>query len=138
MVNPRVSGIFCVTIAMTCALAAQNSSNADWVGVWQGELNGQPSVILTLAQDNGPLEGTVVLNGIRQEAGQAPHIVVRQSHVLMHPRIDGNTLSFQLKRAHGSDPLMDFTVTRADGGNAVIHCSNCGKDAPVAPITKQD
>jgi hypothetical protein len=137
MLNLRMSGIFCATIAAACVLTAQGSSNADWVGVWQGELDGQPSVILTLAQDNGPVEGTVVLNGISRDGGPA-HIAVHETHVLMHPRIDGNTLSFQLKRIHDSDPLMDFTVTRAGGTNAVIHCSNCGKDAPVAPITKQD
>lgn len=34
---------------------------------------------------------------------------------------------------------MDFTVTlTAKGTTAKIHCMNCGDDAPVVEITKED
>ena len=49
---------FCSLLIAATALAAQSSSPSDWIGVWQGELDGQPSVTLTLAKDSGTLEGT--------------------------------------------------------------------------------
>jgi hypothetical protein len=109
----------------------------NWVGVWQAELDGQPSAILTLGEDTGSLEGTLVLNGINREGGQ-PRIAVRETHVLMHAHVDGNTLSFQLKRLRGASELMNFTVVFAENGSATMHCSNCGSEAPVVAMTKED
>lgn len=134
--NIRTSGILCVLISIACTITAQTTSDAGWIGVWQGELDGQPSAILTLAGDTGTLEGTLVLNGISREGGQ-PHIAVRETHVLMHLHIERNTLSFQVKGIRGSNDLMDFTVTLSDSGSATIHCSNCGSDAPSVPLTKE-
>ena len=135
--NIRACVILCVLMTMACVVTAQTTSDAGWIGVWQGELDGQPSVILTLAEDTGTLEGTLVLNGISREGGQ-PHIAVRQTNVLMHVHVERNILSFQVKGIRGSNDLMDFTVNISDGGSAMIHCSNCGGNAPTVPITKQD
>ena len=59
---------FCALFIAATTLAAQSTSPSDWAGVWQGELDGQPSVVLTLARDNGTLEGTLVLNVINAMA----------------------------------------------------------------------
>lgn len=134
--NTRACVILCVLIAMSCTVTAQAINDAGWVGVWQGELDGQPSVILTLAEDNGTLEGTLVLNIINRDGGRA-HVVAHEPHVLMHPLANRGSLSFHLKRIDGSD-LMDFTVTLADSRSATIHCANCGGDAPTVAMTKQD
>jgi hypothetical protein len=123
---------------MMCCAAAQSNSNSGWVGVWQGELDGQPSVILTLAEDTGTLEGTLVLNIIKREEGGQAHIVAHEPHVLVHPMINGSRLSFQLKRLNPSSPMMDFTVTLTAERSARIHCLTCGDDAPVVEMTKQD
>ncbi len=50
----------------------------------------------------------------------------------------GVWLSFQLKRLDASSPLMDFTVTLTAPGSARIHCLNCGDDAPVVEMTRED
>jgi hypothetical protein len=133
--NIRVVGILCVLTTITCAAAGQSGSHGNWVGVWQGELDGQPSVILTLAEDNGTLEGTMVLNIITREGGK-PHIAAREPHVLMHPHVDADTLAFQVKRLDSSKA--DFTVEMNPRTGAKIHCLNCGNDAPVVAMTKQD
>ena len=135
--NIRMGGIVCVGVIVLCSAAAQSDSDSGWVGVWQGELSGQPSVILTLAEDTGALEGTLVLNIISREDGRA-RVVAREPHVLVRPSLDGRTLSFQLKRLDPSSPTMDFTVTLAAKGTAKIHCMNCGEDAPVVEITRED
>lgn len=124
-------------LAGASATFAQNGSNPDWTGVWQGELEGLPSVILTLATDDGSLEGTLVLNGINGDGG-TPHIAVRETHMLLHPKLSGMTLSFEVKRLRGSSTTMEFTVEKTSNTTAKIHCLNCGSDAPVVEITRQD
>lgn len=135
--NIRMGGVVCIGMIMLCRAAAQPNSDAGWVGVWQGELDGQPSVVLTLAEDTGTLEGTLVLNIISREGGQ-PHIVAHEPHVVVRPRIEGDRLSFQLRRLDASSPMMDFTVTLTAQGSARIHCLNCGDGAPVVEMTKED
>ena len=128
----------CALFMSTALLAAtQSSSPSDWVGVWQGELDGQTSTVLTLASDDGSLRGTLVLNGISRDDG-TPHIAVRETHWLLHPTLNGKTLSFAVKGIRGSDTTMNFTVEQTSGSKAQIHCLNCGEDAPVVEITKQD
>jgi len=128
----------CAFLVMTtCLSAIQTSGPLDWIGVWQAELDGQPSLVLTLAADDGTLQGTLVLNGISRDGG-APHIAVREVHVLLQPRVSGTTISFEVKQVRGSEKTMDFTVQQTSIGTARIHCLNCGDDAPVVEITKQD
>ena len=100
-------------------------------------MDGQPSVTLTLAQDNGALEGTLVLNIIGRDGGQ-PHIIAREPHTLRQPHVDGVTLSFQLKRIDGSSDPMLFRVEMNSHEHAKMHCLNCGDNAPIVEIAKQD
>ena len=136
--NIRMGGVVFASMIALCCAVAQSNTDAGWVGVWQGKLDGQPSVILTLAEDTGTLEGTLVLNIITREDGGQPRIVAHEPHVVVRPRIDGNNLSFQLKRLDASSPMMDFTVILTAPGSARIHCLNCGDDAPVVEMTRED
>jgi len=133
----RIGGAVFLLMMSAGIAGAQTNEDASWVGIWHAELDGQPSAVLTLAEDNGPLEGTLVLNGISHDGGQ-PRIAVRETHVLMHPRMDGKTFSFQVKRKNASNPLMNFTVVLAAEGTATLRCLNCGVDAPVAEMTEED
>jgi hypothetical protein len=126
---------FFISAAMLAA--TQFGSPADWVGVWQGELDGQPSVTLTLAQDNGTLEGTLVLNIITRDGGR-PHIIAHEPHTLMQPHVDGVTLSFQVGRIDSTSDPMRFHVEMTSHESAKIHCINCGDDAPIVEMKKQD
>ena len=127
----------CAFLIGATTLAAQSNMNSDWVGVWQGVLDGQPSVTLTLAEDTGTLEGTLVLNIISRDTGQ-PRIIAREPHVLMTPHIDGAKLSFEVNRIDGSNSPMQFSVELTSGERAKIHCLNCGESAPVVELTKED
>jgi hypothetical protein len=51
-----------ILLASASVFAAGLKNDAAWVGVWHSELDGQPGVLLTLADDSGELGGTVVLN----------------------------------------------------------------------------
>ena len=128
----------CAFLIAATTMAVQSSTPSNWVGVWQGELEGLPSIILTLATDDGSLQATLVLNGINGEGG-TPHIAVRETHVLLHPKLSGMTLSFEVKgHRGGSSTTMDFTVEQTSSRSATIHCLNCGEDAPAVEITKAD
>jgi hypothetical protein len=132
---PMQQTLCALLIATT--LAAQSSNPSDWVGVWQGELDGIPSVVLTVAQDNGSLEGTLVLNIITRD-GARSHIIAHEPHTLMQPHTDGARLSFRLKRIDGSATPMDFNVELISHDHASIHCLDCGENAPTVEMTKQD
>ncbi|MGZ5127879.1 MAG: hypothetical protein ACXWC1_34365 [Burkholderiales bacterium] len=127
----------CALLIAATAVAAQSSTAFDWAGVWQGELDGQPSVVLTLAQDNGILEGTLVLNIISRDNGQ-PRVIAHEPHTLMQLHVDGARLSFRLKRIDGSVTPMAFNVALTSPDHATIHCLNCGDGAPTVEIAKQD
>jgi hypothetical protein len=133
----RMGGVVCVVMLAAGMAAGQSDQDTAWVGTWHAELDGQPSAVLTLAKDNGALEGTLVLNGISRDGGQ-PHIAVREAHALMHPRLEGQTLSFQVKRRDASSPLMNFTVDLTAHGSARLRCLNCGEDAPVVEMSKEN
>jgi hypothetical protein len=129
----RVSAFLCAASMFAAASLSQPADRATWLGVWQGELDGQPSVVLTLADDTGELGGTVVLNIIQKEDGQA-HIIAKEPHVLLNPRVDGDALAFQFKKLDGG--LLDFTIKLAGADKATIHCLNCGPDAPTVDLAR--
>ncbi|HEX4758750.1 MAG TPA: hypothetical protein VH308_12235 [Terracidiphilus sp.] len=109
------------------------ASTEKWAGVWQGELDGHPSVVLTLANDTGQLGGTVVLNIIQKENGDARE-VAKEPHVLMNPSVDGEILAFQCRKLDGG--FLDFTVKLTGADEANIHCSNCGAEAPTVDLVR--
>jgi hypothetical protein len=112
---------------------AQSLRQAEWLGVWHGELDGQPSVVLTLADDTGALGGTVVLNIIEKQDGAA-RVIATEPHTLMNPLVEGDVLAFQFKKPDGD--LLSFTVKRTADDKATIHCQNCGADAPTVSLAR--
>jgi hypothetical protein len=123
-------------VLFACAATAQTKTNTPWLGVWHAELDGQPSVTLTLADDSGALGGTVVFNLVeRQEQGEA-RVVSIQPHVLLHARVEATTLSFDVMRPDHSQAPLQFAVTLDGAERARIHCLNCGPDAAVGELVR--
>jgi len=106
-----------------------------WTGVWQGTLDGVPAVTLTLADDAGEANGTIVFHAIKNENGHA-YSFSTEPHTLIHPRVDGNTISFQVKRGNGSAEILDMTVELGKDGNVQFTCSNCGPDGSHAELER--
>ena len=136
--------VACAALAFACILAslasAQSASrapaSAQWRGVWQGTLDGQPGVTLTLASadDTGELAGTVVFNLILRDGG-APHVAGSMVHLVTHPHLEGRSLTFQIKRPSDARQL-EMTVTLIDDNKASIHCQGCGADSPISELTR--
>ena len=131
----RIAGICCAFISAGWMAVAQSDANARWVGIWESQLDGQPGAILTLADDNGAIEGTLVLNIIRSD-GEPAHIIAHEVHALMHPKLQGSTLTFNVKQINRSGKILSFTALLTDSQTAKLHCSNCS-DAPVVAMTKE-
>jgi|CZKL01.1.fsa_nt_gi hypothetical protein len=122
------------TMTMAASPDLHPSRNPAWVGVWNGELDGQPSVKLTLGDDTGELGGTVVFNLIKKENGKA-RIAGSDTHVLMHPQLAGDTLTFQVIRNSDLRQL-EMKVQLETSGKAKLQCLNCGENPAVAELVR--
>ncbi len=112
-----------------CALAAQTSNALQWVGVWQGELDGQPGVTVTLGRDGGELAGTIVFNVVSRDGGEA-HVIGHDAHALTHVRLDNHTLAFQVIRL-GDGRELHLTMHLSGDEKAQLQCADCGGPSPV-------
>jgi len=122
-----------IALALGISANAESPATVPWGGVWQGQLDGQPGVILTLAEDTGTLGGTVVFNMVSREGGQA-HVIGSDAHILLDPQVNGDTLNFKVKRTKDGREL-DVAVKRASTGSATIQILRCN-ECPVAELTK--
>ena len=109
--------------ALNWAFAAETRNYQQWVGVWQGELDGQPGVTVTLGRDSGNLEGTIVFNVVSRDGGQA-HVIGHDAHVLTHARVDDSSLAFQVIRFDSRE--LHLTMHLTDDGKAQLQCADCG------------
>src|SRR5579871_1831214 len=65
--------IACAALLIGPIAGAQPAVDANWLGVWQGELEGRPGVTLTVVDDSGELAGTVVFEMISRDKGVIGH-----------------------------------------------------------------
>ena len=115
-----------VIAAATTTYAQPTDNHANWIGVWQAKLDGIPSLELTLGDDDGQLNGTVVFHAVLKEKGGQPHIGSTEPHTLMHPKFEGNTLTFQIIRSHSDNKILNMTVALGPNNKAQFTCENCG------------
>ncbi|MGB6688379.1 MAG: hypothetical protein WBE76_11105 [Terracidiphilus sp.] len=136
----RIGVIALALVALCAAAIAQTAPNNDsWVGIWQGDTFGLPTGTMTLATDTGTLGGTLVLDIIQREDGQ-PRVIAQEPHVLVRPQVDGRKLSFdvRMQKRDGSVRVASFVVTRESDSKVSLHCVNCGPDAPVVEMAKNE
>ena len=132
-----------ITAMLTAAANAQTAAQSIdkpfvhpvWTGVWQGNLDGVPAVILTLANDAGEANGTIVFHAIKNENGHA-YSFSTEPHTLIHPRVEGNTLSFQVVRGNGSTEVLNMSVELSNDGNIQFTCTNCGPQGTKAELDR--
>lgn len=120
-------GAFVLTVgalAATLVTGAETRTYEQWVGVWQGELDGQPGVTVTLGQDSGSLEGTIVFNVVMKEEGEA-HVAGHDAHVMIRVRVEQNALAFQVIRSSDAREL-HLTMRLTGYGRAQLECGDCG------------
>jgi hypothetical protein len=120
-----------VMLVLAPSLHAQPAPAPSPRGVWRATLDGVPSVILTLADDTGSLGGTVVFSSVDGETKTAISI---EPHTLLRPKLDGSTLTFQVRRRDAR--LITFKVVFTSPTEAQLRCLDCTPDNPTAYLTK--
>jgi hypothetical protein len=129
-----------IAIALGCSLTfvavplVAQSTKAAPLGVWHGSLDGLPGVTLTLADDSGEIGGTVVFYAIN---GESRRVFSIEPHLLLHPKLEGSTLSFQVKLGGDRTGLATVKVVFNTDTKAQIRCLDCGSDSPTTELTKQ-
>jgi hypothetical protein len=102
-------------IMATSAIAQSNSTatTAPLMGVWRCEMHGLPAVTLTVTNEGGSLNGAVLFYLHRTERGKAETATPGVPEPLFNPKIDGQTLTFEVshRRAHPPSSLQDAPVT---------------------------
>jgi len=127
--------IACATFAFTAVAGAATGVNSNWVGVWQGRLGGVPSVELTIGNDAGQVDGTIVFHRVIKTA-DGPRSDSTEPHTLIHPHFDGTKLVFQIVRGNGSDEVLNMAVELNSAASLTFHCSNCGAAGTTADLEK--
>ena len=122
--NHRILVLALGAITFTQAAATATRSYEQWIGVWQGELDGQPGVTVTLGRDAGDLEGTIVFNVISRDGGQA-HVLGHDAHVLTQIRLDEGRLTFHVTRTSDS-VVLHLAMRLTQAGKASLECADCG------------
>jgi len=129
-----------ISIVLSCAVALAGvsleaqSSKAAPVGVWRGFANGLPTATLTLAEDAGEIGGTVVFYAID---GESRRVFSVEPHTLLHAKLEGHTLTFQMKLGGDRAGLARVSVAFGPDDKAMIHCLDCGSDSPTVELTRQ-
>jgi len=106
-----------------------------WTGVWQGTLDGVPAVTLTLADDAGEANGTIVFHAIKKQDGHAFSFST-EPHTLIHPQMQDDTLSFQVVRGNGSAEVLNMSAQLRNDGSIAFTCSNCGPQGSKAELDR--
>ena len=131
----KIFATICAAMAMTAAAGAASPRTEQWVGVWQGKLGGVPSVELTLGDDAGEVNGSIVFHIVLND-GAGPHAASTEPHALIHPRLDGDRLLFQVKRGNGSDEILNMAVELTSSRTIKFDCSNCGPTGTNADLER--
>jgi len=97
-------------------LASGAGNNSAVTGVWRGQIDGLPALVLTISDEGGELTGAIVFYLIRQNDGQPPRSSPGGPEPLFNLKLDGGTLVFRVshRRAHppatANDPPLSFRL----------------------------
>jgi hypothetical protein len=141
--------IIAAAATLTAASTAQPNNAAEptahfWTGVWQVKAVNKPGVVITEADDNGALAGTIVFDIYKSQTNE--HIGT-EPRTLVNPHTEGNSLAFQVRRilkphlkgeppSDASDPtdIVEMTLTPTTEGKAMLNCPKCGGNAPMEVV----
>ena len=115
--------------ALAPSLPAQNKPFEQWVGVWEGQLNDRPGLTVTLGNDAGDLQGTIVFKFFGPEETGEAHVLGHDAHALTQVNFHDSALTFQARQ--GNSPEHHFAMKLSGDGKAVLECADCGGAAAI-------
>jgi hypothetical protein len=101
-----------VVLSWACLLTAA-ASNSAVNGVWRGQMDGLPAVVITISDEGGDLAGAILFYMIRRDPGQPPRSSPGIPEPLFNLKFDGKALDFRVshRRAHGASTANDPPVS---------------------------
>ena len=123
--KPGILFLILGAMGLMCAIVGETRDYARWVGVWEGQLDGQPGVTVTLGRDAGDLQGTIVFNVVARNSGEQPHVIGHDAHVMTHVSLNNSTLAFHVLRL-GDARELHLAMKLAEDGKAMLECADCG------------
>jgi hypothetical protein len=82
-------------------------------GKWEGQRNGLTAVTITVHQNGGQMEGSVIFYVIRKDEGQGPRVPGQDERKMLETHWDGRTLRFAVGAPDfdPDTPGVRFTMT---------------------------
>jgi hypothetical protein len=112
---------------------------ASIIGVWRAEMDGLPSITLTITNETGNLSGAILFYLHRRDEGQRWTSMPGIPEPLFNPKFDGKILTFEVshRRAHPPRTLLDppvhfrMTLTGPDKAELVNENEGRGSGFPI-------
>jgi len=130
----KIIALALFTAALAHAWSPHPGNNNPRIGMWHGQLDGQPGVIVTFGTDSGEMAGSVVFNLAWRQGGR-PHGIGSDALVLLHSQLDGITLKFRAIRKSDARQ-MHISLRLTTEGKAQLQCADCSDGNPVQEVVK--
>jgi len=113
---------------MVGALFAAVQKPAAIEGKWEGETNGLKAVTVTVRENKGQIEGSVIFYVVRDDGGQGRQVVGQDERKMLETHWDGKTLRFAVGAPDfdPDSPGVRFTMTVT--GDKKAELKRLGKD----------
>ena len=127
----KINAVHAGILLMATSLAFAQSPVA---GKWRGDKRGVPWVTLNVTETNGQLGGTAVFYILdRSEGTDPPKVLGKQEVELVNPKLNGDTLTFQVRNKHG-----EVTLNPSGGEALEFQMTIKGNDANLRPMDNPD
>lgn len=105
--------------AVLLAVGLSGADRSPVAGVWRGQLDGRPAVVMTVTEEGEGLAGAALFYLVRREGSQ-----VRSEAGIPEPllrlRWDGRVLRFAVKPGRGGDEVIRFELNPSGPGQAML------------------
>ena len=130
----RIGATVFAAILFGFSQATLQGQEADewWTGVWQGQLDGVPSVTITLVNDDGRPLGTAVFKMVKREG--SPHVIASQASMLDGTSVAGSLVHFKVNTSRRGE--LQFDLKETADNTADLKCTSCA-DAPHVQVVRE-
>jgi hypothetical protein len=105
-------------------------------GKWEGQMHDLKAVAITVSEDRGRMEGSVVFYVIRDDDSQGPRVVGQDERKILDPHWDGRALQFAVGAPDFDPgaPGVRFTITVT--GDKKAELKRWGEDQMTLAMTR--
>jgi hypothetical protein len=134
--SARNLSIFLLMLFGSFSLLPQASDKSPFAGKWEGKMNDQPGIEVTVKNTGGEISGVIVFYFQERRAGGKWHVKDKYEAPLISPQVTGKSLTFEVAhyKTHESPefgPNVKFRLELAGVNGAVLYRLGDQKDPGV-------